>query len=96
MDALPDHPGTRTPEELLRHERTIENADFSGMDLRKLVGDPGEEPYVFCRCDFTEANLRGVNLRAAKFEDCRLAHADLTGAFLDETTRVGGRHRSSS
>ncbi|MCX9190416.1 hypothetical protein C3Y87_03080 [Carbonactinospora thermoautotrophica] len=60
------------------------------MDLRKLVGDPGEEPYVFRRCDFTEANLRGVNLRAAKFEDCRLARADLTGAFLDETTWVGG------
>ncbi len=78
---MPNH-----AEILLSTGGEVSDADFSGSDLRSLLGSPPEQPWVFRCCDFTQTDLRGASLGGAVFDRCTLTDARLARADLDSTS----------
>jgi uncharacterized protein YjbI with pentapeptide repeats len=62
----------------------FEEVDFSVVDIRRELGAVEEGPPTFRRCVFAVADLTGLDLSGAVFEQCTLDGANLRDCRLDE------------
>ena len=54
--------------ELLRTQREVVGADFTGLDLRRALPRETETPFVFRGCVFRDVSVAGCELSGATFD----------------------------